>query len=91
MCEAPACFRFTLTRCLERPAHDYSPTNWRGFAEYFTLGVKQGMEPGDLVSYWVESHPNCHRHTIAMVMKFAKAREHRVLQDEFAKLVSGEL
>lgn len=49
------------------------------------------MEPGDLVSYWVESHPNCHRHTIAMVMKFAKAREHRVLQDEFAKLVSGEL
>ena len=90
MCEAPACFRFSLTRCLERPAHDYSPTNWRGFAEHFTLGVGQGTGPEELVSYWVESHPSCRTHTIAMVIEFAKAKEHRVLQEEFGKLINGE-
>ena len=90
MCEAPACFRFTLIRCLERPAHEYSPTNWRGFAEHFGLALEQGTGPEDVVCYWVESHPNSYRHTIAMVMEFARAKEHRVLQQEFAQLISSE-
>lgn len=90
MCEAPACFKFALTHCLERPAHGYSPTNWRGFAEHFTLGLEQGTGPEDVVCHWVESHPNSHRHTIAMVMEYAKAREHRCLLQEFSRLISSE-
>ena len=90
MCEAPACFRFTLTRCLEQPAHGYSPTNWRGFADHFTLGLEQGAEPEDVIRYWVESHPNHHRHTIAVVMAYAEAKEHRRLQEAFSRLISSE-
>ena len=90
MCEAPACFRVTLTRCLGQPAHEYSPTNWRGFAEHFFLRVEQGMGPEDIVQYWVDSHPSSVKHTIGMVIDFAKAKEHKVLQHEFDKLISGE-
>ena len=90
MCAAPACFRLTLTRCLEQPAHGYSPTNWRGFADHFSLRVEQGMGPEDVVRYWVELHPCCHRHTIAMVMEYAEAWEHRRLQQEFTKHINGK-
>ena len=90
MCQAPACFRVTLARCLGQPAHGYSPTNWKGFADHFILRVEPGMGPEDLVQYWVDSHPNCLKHTIATVVEFAKAKQHRVLQHEFGKLISGE-
>ena len=90
MCDAPICFRLSLTRCLEQPAQGYSPTNWRGFAEHFSVRVEQWMMgPEDVVRYWVELHPSCHRHTIAIVMEYAAAREHRRLQQEFTKYIDG--
>ena len=54
------------------------------------LGLEQDTGPEDVVRYWVESHPNCHKHTLAMVMEYAKAREHRLLQEEFSRLISSE-
>lgn len=48
------------------------------------------MGPEDIVQYWVDSHPSSVKHTIGMVIDFAKAKEHKVLQHEFDKLISGE-
>ena len=90
LCEAPGCFRRALIRSLEPGAMNYLPTNWRGFAEYFSLGVA-ASSPEELVSHWADLHPNRKHHTIRRVFEFAEEKQHQLLQEEFDKVMRGKL
>ncbi len=85
--EAPVCFRYALMRSLEGASSDYTPTNWRGFAEYFML--KLTSTPEELVVYWTDHHPNKHTHTINSVMHFARHSHHNVLLQKMKQLLTG--
>lgn len=89
--EAPSCFRFALIHSLENAATNYSPTNWKGFAEHFMLYVDGSLTtPADLIHHWVDVHPNKNKHTISQVLKYANANQHRHLEQEFNRVLSGQ-
>ena len=91
LCDAPPCFRYAITRALERAPSDYTPTNWRGFSDYFMIRLTPYIPtPEDLVTYWVDEHPNKHAHTINKAMEFANNREHKLLQDKLSYLVASK-
>lgn len=85
--EAPVCFRYALIRSLEGASSDYAPTNWKGFAEFFVL--KLTSTPEELVTYWIDHHPNRQTHTIKAVMHFARHSHHNVLLGKLEQLVTG--
>lgn len=93
LCEAPPCFRYALTQALEGACTDYTPTNWRGFSEYYMIDIKtpSTSTPEDMVTYWIDSHPSKHTHTIKAVKKYAQDCQHVKLLDRIEYLMKGHL
>ena len=90
LCDAPGCFRTVLIRALELGSVNYLPTNWQGFAEYFSLGVS-ASSPKELVNHWTDKHPNRKQHTIRKVLEYAEAKQHNALLQDFKKVLKGEV
>ena len=90
LCDAPRCFRRALIGALELGSVNYLPTNWRGFAEHFSLGVP-ASSPEELVDYWADKHPNRRQHTIRKVLEYAEAKQHNTLLQEFNEILKGEV
>ena len=89
LCDAPGCFRRALIRALELGSSNYLPTNWRGFAEHFSIGVP-ASSPEELVDIWADKHPNRRQHTIRKVLEYAVKKQHKFLLEEFDKLMTGK-
>ena len=89
LCDAPGCFRRVLIRALELGSSNYLPTNWRGFAEHFSLGVP-ASSPEELVDIWADKHPNRKQHTIRKIFEYAVKKQHKFLLEEFDKLMTGK-
>ena len=89
LCDAPGCFRRALIRALELGSPNYLPTNWRGFAEHFGIGVP-ASSPEELVDIWADKHPNRRQHTIRKVFEYAVKKQHKFLLEEFDKLMTGK-
>ena len=90
LCDAPRCFRRALIGALELGSVNYLPTNWRGFAEHFSLGVP-ASSPEELVDYWADKHPNRRQHTIRKIFDYAVKKQHKFLLEEFEKMMTGKL
>ena len=90
LCDAPGCFRRVLIGALELGSVNYLPTNWRGFAEHFSLGVP-ASSPEELVDYWADKHPNRRQHTIRKIFDYAVKKQHKFLLEEFEKMMTGKL
>ena len=90
LCDAPGCFRRALIRALELGSSNYLPTNWRGFAEHFSIGVP-ASSPEELVDIWADKHPNRKQHTIRKVLEYAEAKQHNALLQDFNEILKGEV
>ena len=90
LCDAPGCFRRVLIRALELGSVNYLPTNWQGFAEYFSLGVS-ASSPKELVDHWADKHQNRRQHTIRKIFEYAVKKQHKLLLEEFHKVMTGNL
>ena len=89
--DAPGCFRRALIRALELGGStNYLPTNWQGFAEYFSL-EDSASSPKGLVNHWADEHPNHKQHTIRKVLEYAEAKQHNALLQDFNKILEGEI
>ena len=90
LCDAPGCFRRVLIRALELGSVNYLPTNWQGFAEYFSL-EDSASSPKELVNHWADEHPNRRQHTIRKIFEYAVKKQHKLLLEEFHKMMAGSL
>ena len=90
LCDAPGCFRRVLIRDLELGSVNYLPTNWQGFAEYFSLGVS-ASSPKELVDHWADKHSNRRQHTIRKIFEYAVKKQHKLLLEEFHQVMTGNL